>query len=103
MLGAGRALPHKGLSALQAWKKSKASRSTLSGRKKALILFIWDRTIGWDRYGCRPSRTLSKRVVTLPVGTELELLLITVGTTITGCPPYRPGRALLSASGSYRR
>jgi hypothetical protein len=32
-----------------------------------------------------------------PVGT------ITVGTTITGCPPYRPGRALFSASGSYRR
>jgi len=30
-------------------------------------------------------------------------LTITVGTTITGCPPYRPGRALISASGSYRR
>ena len=28
-------------------------------------------------------------------------LLITVGTAITGCPPYRPGRALISASGSY--
>ena len=28
-------------------------------------------------------------------------LAITVGTTITGCPPYRPGRALISASGSY--
>ena len=28
-------------------------------------------------------------------------LPITVGTTITGCPPYRPGRALISASGSY--
>src|SRR5450631_4000141 len=27
----------------------------------------------------------------------------TLGTTITGCPPYRPGRALISASGSYRR
>jgi hypothetical protein len=28
-------------------------------------------------------------------------MAITVGTTITGCPPYRPGRALISASGSY--
>jgi hypothetical protein len=46
MLGAGRALPHKGLSALQAWKTSEASRSALSSRKKALIVFIWDRTIG---------------------------------------------------------
>ena len=30
-------------------------------------------------------------------------LTITVGTTLTGCPPYRSGRALVSASGSYRR
>ena len=28
-------------------------------------------------------------------------LAIAVGTTITGCPPHRPGRALISASGSY--
>src|SRR5580658_153641 len=46
MIGAGRALPHKGLMALQAWKTSKASRSALRGRKKALILFLWDRSIG---------------------------------------------------------
>jgi hypothetical protein len=30
-----------------------------------------------------------------------RLLTSTVGTTISGCPPYRPGRALISASGSY--
>jgi hypothetical protein len=48
MLGAGRALPHKGLSALQAWKTSKASTGALS-RKQAPILFMWDRTIGWHR------------------------------------------------------
>jgi len=36
-------------------------------------------------------------------GARVRLLTITVGTTITGCPPYRPGRALVSASGSYRR
>jgi hypothetical protein len=48
MLGAGRALPHKGLSALQAGKTSKASRGALS-RKTALILFMWDRIIGWHR------------------------------------------------------
>jgi hypothetical protein len=23
------------------------------------------------------------------------------GRDVTGCPPYRPGRALISASGSY--
>jgi len=28
-------------------------------------------------------------------------LAITVETTITGCPPYRPGRALVSASGQF--
>jgi len=46
MLGAGRALPHKGLSALQAWKTSKASRSAPRDDKKVLILFIWDSTTG---------------------------------------------------------
>ena len=34
-------------------------------------------------------------------GVSARWLLITVGTPITGCPPYRPGRALISASGSY--
>ena len=28
-------------------------------------------------------------------------LTIAVGTAIAGCPPHRPGRALISASGSY--
>ena len=28
-------------------------------------------------------------------------LAIAVGTAIAGCPPHRPGRALISASGSY--
>jgi hypothetical protein len=46
MIGAGRALPHNGLTALQPWKTSEASMSTLTVRKKALILFIGDRTIG---------------------------------------------------------
>jgi hypothetical protein len=45
MTGAGRALPHKGLSELHPWNISEASTSTLRGRKKALIRFIWDRTI----------------------------------------------------------
>ncbi len=31
----------------------------------------------------------------------LSRVASTVGTTISGCPPYRPGRALISASGSY--
>src|ERR1019366_315682 len=34
-------------------------------------------------------------------GTLAGQLAITVGTAITGCPPHRPGRALISASGSY--
>jgi len=59
MIGAGRALLHKGLSALHPWNTSEASRSALRGRKKALILFIWDRTIGWSKCGWLPSRTLS--------------------------------------------
>jgi hypothetical protein len=42
-IGSGRALPHKGLSALQAWQASEASRSALRGRRKALIL-LWDRS-----------------------------------------------------------
>jgi hypothetical protein len=28
-------------------------------------------------------------------------LVIAVGTAVAGCPPHRPGRALISASGSY--
>ena len=44
MIGAGRALPHKGLSALQPWNTSKESTSTLRGRKKAPIGFILYRT-----------------------------------------------------------
>jgi hypothetical protein len=43
MIGVGRALPHKGLSALQAWKTSKASGSALRGRKQARIRFMRDR------------------------------------------------------------
>ena len=39
----------------------------------------------------------------LSISAELGQLLITVGTAIAGCPPYRPGRALISASGSYLR
>ena len=30
-----------------------------------------------------------------------QRLVIAVGTTIADCPPHRPGRALISASGSY--
>jgi hypothetical protein len=44
--GAGRELPHKGLSALQPGKNSKTSKSALGGRKKALIRFIQHRTPG---------------------------------------------------------
>ena len=29
-------------------------------------------------------------------------LTIAVGTPVARCPPHRPGRALMSASGSYR-
>ena len=47
MTGTGRALPHKGLSALQPWRTSKANRSTLSGRKQVLIGFMRDRTMRW--------------------------------------------------------
>jgi hypothetical protein len=36
-------------------------------------------------------------------GISKSHLTITVGTAITGCPPYGPGRALISASGSYLR
>jgi hypothetical protein len=46
MIGAGRALPHKGLSALQACKTIKASRSALRGRRRALILIRWDHRFG---------------------------------------------------------
>src|ERR1035438_4647282 len=46
IIGAGRALPQKGLNALQPGKNSKASRSALGGRKKALIRFIRHLTSG---------------------------------------------------------
>ncbi len=42
MIGAGRALPHNGLSALQPWKTNKAIGRVLS-RKQALIRFMRDR------------------------------------------------------------
>jgi hypothetical protein len=44
MIGAGRALPHKGLSALQPWNTSKASKSAPRGRETAPIRFIRHRT-----------------------------------------------------------
>lgn len=44
--GTGRALPHKGLSALQPGKNSKAIKSALGGRKNAPIRFIQHRTPG---------------------------------------------------------
>ena len=46
MIGAGRARPHNGLTALHDWKISDASRSTLRVRKKPPILFIGDRITG---------------------------------------------------------
>ena len=42
MSGAGRALPHKGLTVLQAWNATETSRSALRSRKKATIVFMWD-------------------------------------------------------------
>src|SRR5450631_2539291 len=44
IVGAGRALPHKGFSALQAGNARKASRTTLRGRQKVLIHLIGHRT-----------------------------------------------------------
>ena len=46
IIGAGRALPQRGLSALQSGRNSNVSRSALSGRKKTLIRFIRHRTPG---------------------------------------------------------
>lgn len=46
IFGAGRALPHAGLSALQPAKNSTVSTSALSTRKKTLIGFIRHRTPG---------------------------------------------------------
>jgi hypothetical protein len=43
MIGAGRELPHRGLSELQACRIRQASRSAVRGRREALILFLWDR------------------------------------------------------------
>jgi len=45
IMGVGRALPHNGLSALQAWNTSKASTSKLRRRTKKLTRFIRDRTM----------------------------------------------------------
>src|ERR1039458_7714201 len=36
-----------------------------------------------------------------PTGRQSCQLAIAVGTTIAGCPPHGPGRALISASGFY--
>jgi hypothetical protein len=54
----------------------------------------------------RPCASLSlhlhqvvKRTFTFELSNMLGTLA--VGTTIAGCPPHRPGRALISASGSY--
>ena len=44
MIGAGRELPHRGLSALQPWNTSKATRIVLAGSKRAPIRFILHRT-----------------------------------------------------------
>src|ERR1700744_3106039 len=46
IVGAGRALPHAGLSALQAWKTSKASKSALRDPRKTRTRLIRDRTTG---------------------------------------------------------
>jgi hypothetical protein len=58
IIGAGRALPHKGLSALQPGKNSKASRSALSGGQKTLIRFIRHRTLG-DLRECTKGTSIS--------------------------------------------
>src|SRR5476649_1492223 len=57
MTGAGRELLHKGFSALQPGKISKASRSALRGRNKVLIRFIPHRTTR-----LLPSRATSRRL-----------------------------------------
>src|SRR3984893_6892730 len=41
-------------------------------------------------------------VTVCPLFGGYRLLAIAVGTTIADCPPHGPGRALISASGSYR-
>jgi hypothetical protein len=38
---------------------------------------------------------------TQAISNQAAKLTIAVGTAIAGCPPHRPGRALISASGSY--
>jgi hypothetical protein len=50
MTGAGRALPHNGLSAPQPWKINKASRTALRGRKQWLIRFTRHRTTRGMKY-----------------------------------------------------
>ena len=51
-------------------------------RKRAIIRKLPRRLMGWVRLANRQ-------------------LLIAVGTAVAGCPPHGPGRALISASGSY--
>src|SRR5260370_12472242 len=47
----------------------------------------------WQLHGLRQARQKPSK--------SSRQLLIAVGTTIAGCPPHGPGRALISASGSY--
>jgi hypothetical protein len=47
------------------------------------------------------SRRVQGSLIRLRTVTAMRLLAIAVGTTIAGCPPHGPGRALISASGSY--
>jgi hypothetical protein len=80
MIGVGRALPHKGLSALHPGKMSKASRSELRGRKKALIRFIGLGTqLGMKRW--RP-RVTSHRILFSTSG--LRKLFNIAHTTLWG-------------------
>jgi hypothetical protein len=41
------------------------------------------------------------RSISIDFTDKTSLLAIAVGTAVAGCPPHRPGRALISASGSY--
>ena len=49
MTGVGRALPHRGFSALQPWRTIKASGSATTGRNKTPIRFIRDRSMRWAK------------------------------------------------------
>ena len=88
--GAGRALPHKGLSALQPGKSSKASRSALGGRKRALIRFIPHRTPGGpsEKPLRRPfSMDGQRRTDVSPAivhGSSVRSMLVTANTAPSG-------------------